>query len=299
MLVKFTFISLLAGRNASFAKSARVATPEIINVNTYIPAFYERYTAFLNVEKPKIVRPITPIAEVIRDEEIFSDTPEEYDIWSDSSINPYNVDLTKMKDTVVLNLAGFVSPVAFRRVNSDFGLRRRGKHYGIDLDLNKGDDVYSAFDGVVRITKRIRGYGNTILVKHFNGIETLYGHLSKILVQAGDTVKAGTIIGLGGSTGRSTGPHLHFETRYLGNVINPNDLIDFKDSRVNNSVYQLTANTFSYKKEFDRIKYWTIRRGDTLGRIAIRTGVSITKLCSMNGISRKSLLRVGRKIRYN
>ncbi len=307
MLRKFYSIVILAiilesGFSAdsdAASKSAKTATPVITEVNIYIPTFHRRFISSLNIERPVFASPCTPIYDTIRDVSLFTEYPDDYDIWSDSSINPYNVNLTEMKDTVVLNLAGFNSPVAFRKVTSNFGLRRGGKHYGIDLKLNTGDTVSSVFDGVIRITKRVRGYGNLILVKHFNGLETLYAHLSKILVNAGDTVRAGSLIGLGGSTGRSTGPHLHFETRYLGNVINPNDLFDFEFSKVKNSIYQLSAQTFDYRKEFDKIRYWKIRRGDTLGRISLRTGVSVSKLCSLNGISRRTLLRLGRNIRYN
>ncbi len=281
------------------AKSDKVATPIVTEVNVFIPSFHQRFESTLKIERPNFKYPVTPITDSARDESIFTEFPDDYDVWSDSSINPYKVDLTKMTDTVVLNLSGFSNPVAFRKVTSDFGLRRGGKHFGIDLKLDTGDSVYSAFDGVIRITKRVRGYGNLILVKHFNGIETLYAHLSKILVQPGDTIFSGSLIGLGGSTGRSTGPHLHFETRYLGNVINPNDLIDFNGSKIKNSVYQLSSQTFEYKKEFDKIRYWKVRRGDTLGRISMRTGVSVSKLCSINKISRKTILRIGRNIRYN
>jgi murein DD-endopeptidase MepM/ murein hydrolase activator NlpD len=284
---------------AASGKSAKTAVPVINEVKIFIPSFHLRIKSVLNVEKPEFNREIPEIPDTIRDESMFTEYPDDYDIWSDSSINPYKVDLTNMADTVVLNLNGFRSPLNFRKVTSDFGLRRGGKHYGIDLKLDKGDSVTSAFDGVIRITKRVRGYGNLILVKHGNGLETLYAHLSKILVNPGDTVSAGTLIGLGGSTGRSTGPHLHFETRYLGNVINPNDLIDFENSRVKNSIYQLSAKTFDYKKEFDKIRYWKIRSGQTLGHISLRTGVSVSKLCALNGITRKTVLRIGRNIRYN
>lgn len=247
--------------------------------------------------RPKLNKNITPIVDFIRDIE-FSDMPEEYDIWSDSQINPYKVDLKDMKDTVKLDLSGYVPPIT-KHVTSDFGFRRWRFHYGIDLKVEKGDSVLCAFDGTVRLTRRDRrGYGYFVLVRHFNGLETLYGHLARITVNPGDTIKAGVPVGLGGNTGRSTGYHLHFELRYLGNPLNPNDLIDFQSCCTKNNILQLNASHFSYKKEIDKIRFWKVRRGDTLGRIAMRTGVSISKLCKINGIKRSTKLRVGRNLRY-
>lgn len=247
--------------------------------------------------RPKLNKNITPIVDFIRDIE-FSDMPEEYDIWSDSQINPYKVDLKEMKDTVKLDLSGYVPPIT-KHVTSDFGFRRWRFHYGIDLKVEKGDSVLCAFDGTVRLTRRDRrGYGYFVLVRHFNGLETLYGHLARITVNPGDTIKAGVPVGLGGNTGRSTGYHLHFELRYLGNPLNPNDLIDFQSCCTKNNILQLNASHFSYKKEIDKIRFWKVRRGDTLGRIAKRTGVSISKLCKLNGIKRSTKLRIGRNLRY-
>lgn len=247
--------------------------------------------------RPKLNKNITPIVDFIRDIE-FSDMPEEYDIWSDSQINPYKVDLKEMKDTVKLDLSGYVPPIT-KHVTSDFGFRRWRFHYGIDLKVEKGDSVLCAFDGTVRLTRRDRrGYGYFVLVRHFNGLETLYGHLARITVNPGDTIKAGVPVGLGGNTGRSTGYHLHFELRYLGNPLNPNDLIDFQSCCTKNNILQLNASHFSYKKEIDKIRFWKVRRGDTLGRIAMRTGVSISKLCKLNGIKRSTKLRLGRNLRY-
>jgi hypothetical protein len=247
--------------------------------------------------RPKLNKNITPIVDFIRDIE-FSDMPEEYDIWSDSQINPYKVDLKDMKDTVKLDLSGYVPPIT-KHVTSDFGFRRWRFHYGIDLKVEKGDSVLCAFDGTVRLTRRDRrGYGYFVLVRHFNGLETLYGHLARITVNPGDTIKAGVPVGLGGNTGRSTGYHLHFELRYLGNPLNPNDLIDFQSCCTKNNILQLNSSHFSYKKEIDKIRFWKVRRGDTLGRIAMRTGVSISKLCKLNGIKRSTKLRIGRNLRY-
>lgn len=241
-------------------------------------------------------REIVPISDYLRAID-FTEMPEEYDIWSDTKINPYQVSLVDMKDTVKIDLSSFYSPVK-SYVTSNFGFRKWRYHYGIDLKVHRGDSVYNAFDGVVRITKRARDYGYYVLIRHFNGLETLYAHLNKITVKPGDTLIAGKSVGLGGNTGRSTGYHLHFELRYLGNPINPNDIIDFERFELKNQILALNANHFEYKKEIDKIRFWTVRKGDTLGRISIRTGISITKLCSLNRIKRTSILRIGQRIRY-
>ena len=228
----------------------------------------------------------------------FSDTPEEYEIWSTSSVNPYNVSLTDMKDTIKIDVSGFHPPAA-TYVTSDFGLRKWRMHNGIDIKVYRGDTVKCAFDGVVRMTSRDRrGYGYYVVVRHSNGLETLYAHLSKFMTKINDTLRAGDPVGMGGSTGRSTGYHLHFELRYLGNPINPNDVIDFNTYTIKNKVFLLTAENFSYRKELDKIRYWTIRAGDSLSKIAQKTGVSVSRLCALNGIKANTILRIGRRIRY-
>ncbi|MBO7269010.1 MAG: peptidoglycan DD-metalloendopeptidase family protein [Bacteroidales bacterium] len=227
----------------------------------------------------------------------FSDLPEEYDIWSSTSINPYNVSLVGMKDTIKVDVSGYCPP-SVKHVTSNWGFRKWKFHYGIDLKVHRGDTVRNAFDGTVRITRRDRGYGYFVVVRHDNGLETLYGHLNKILVKQDQKIKAGEAVGMGGNTGRSTGYHLHLEFRYLGNPINPNDIVDFQTHQVKKPVLVISSNTFAYKAEIDKIRYWTVKKGDTLGRIAYRTGVSVSKLCKLNGITTKTILRIGRKIRY-
>ena len=246
--------------------------------------------SIININTSKLIVPISDYLRAID----FSDMPEEYDIWSDTKINPYQVNLVNMKDTVKIDMSTFCTPVQ-SYVTSNFGFRRWRHHYGIDLKVHRGDSVNNAFDGVVRITKRARDYGYYVLVRHFNGLETLYAHLNKITVNPGDTLKAGVPVGLGGNTGRSTGYHLHFEVRYLGNPINPNDIIDFQSFTLKNQILVLNAQHF---EEIDKIRFWIVRRGDTLGRISQRTGISIAKLCSINGIRRNSILRIGQRIRY-
>ncbi len=239
---------------------------------------------------------IPPILDEVKFAD-FSDLPEEYDIWSNTSINPYNVSLVGMKDTVKIDISGYYPP-SVKHVTSNWGFRKWKFHYGIDLKVHRGDTVRCAFDGTVRITRRDRGYGYFVVVRHDNGLETLYGHLNKILVKNDQKIKAGEAVGMGGNTGRSTGYHLHLEFRYLGNPINPNDIVNFADHTVMSPVLVITSKTFAYRGEIDKIRYWTVKKGDTLGRIAYRTGVSVSKLCALNGIKKTTVLRIGRKIRY-
>lgn len=138
-----------------------------------------------------------------------------------------------------LDVTGYVAPVRGKLV-SPFGYRPRfGRmHRGVDLDLNVGDTVVSAFDGRVRIAKyERRGYGYYLVLRHDNGLETVYGHLSRFLVKPDQYIKAGQPIALGGNTGRSTGPHLHFETRFMGIALNPASIIDFENYVTHKDVY--------------------------------------------------------------
>lgn len=226
----------------------------------------------------------------------------EYGTFTSSKVHPYKVDLSKMTDTIPLTLLHSECDYAHSvcgKINSDFGYRRSRFHYGIDVDLNVGDNVLSSFEGMVRVAKYDKTYGKVIVVRHQNGLETLYAHLSKFEVEVGDYVEAGDVIALGGNTGRSTGPHLHFEVRYLGEPINPHDIIDFENGQVKTGELVLTEESFAYLKEIRKRKYYRVRSGDSLSRIAYRHGVSINKLCSLNRISRNSILQIGQKIRYN
>ena len=227
---------------------------------------------------------------------------DEYSLWETHKIHPYKNDFTKLTDTISLNLrykdCDFAHPIC-GEINSDFGYRRNRFHYGIDIDLERGDPVLASFEGIVRIAKYESTYCRVVVIRHNNGLETLYGHLYKIEVKIGDKVEAGQIIGLGGSTGRSTGNHLHYEMRYLGEPINPNDLIDFENGILLSDTLQLNVEHFVYLKEVRARKYYRVRSGDSLSRISYRYGVSISKLCKLNRISRNSIIRIGQSIRYN
>ena len=229
---------------------------------------------------------------------------EYYSIWDSKKVDPYELDGEKFTDTLSLPLhysnpeLKWTVPISKGHITSPFGLRRWRWHYGSDLRLNTGDSVKVAFDGIVRVASYDRyGYGHYVLVRHYNGLETLYGHFMKRLVKVGDEVKSGDIIGLGGSTGRSSGPHLHFEVRYQGNAIDPTHVFDFANDKLLADSLTITPNSFSYLKEARKIRYHRIRSGDTLGHISYRYGVSINQICRLNGITRQTILKVGRRLR--
>ncbi len=230
--------------------------------------------------------------------------------WDTRKIHNYKYDLSRMKDTVEFFLSHGIGD-DFRMptmgyVTSNFGPRRWRYHNGIDLKLQKGDPVYSMFEGKVRIAQYSRSYGYVVVVRHYNGLETLYAHLSKLKVKSGDRVESGSIVGLGGSTGRSTGNHLHFEVRYKGHPINPNELIDFNTKILKHHTFTVDRSYFTSTNPYQSAhggtggkKYYKIRRGDTLGKIARRNGTSVKQLCRLNSISSRTTLRVGRSIRVN
>jgi murein DD-endopeptidase MepM/ murein hydrolase activator NlpD len=217
--------------------------------------------------------------------------------WSNIDVNPYDTSLANISDTIPLSLAGYTHP-NYNVITSRFGFRRWKFHYGIDLRIAIGDSVRCAFDGRVRIARRGRAYGNYVVVRHYNGLETTYAHMSKIKVKVNDEIKSGDLIGLGGNTGRSTGPHLHYEIRFLGQAIDPMMLIDFGTGKPYTDTLSLAAHHFEYVNELKKICYWTVRSGDSLWAISQKTGTPIARLCEINHISRSSILRRGQHIRY-
>lgn len=224
--------------------------------------------------------------------------------WDNRMINNGSFDPSKMVDTISFVLMDSLkrlhfSPPFKNYVTCGFGPRRRIFHFGTDIKLQKGDSVLAAFDGIIRVTKYDkRGYGNAIVVRHTHGIETIYGHLSKVLVATNQKVKAGELIGFGGNTGHSTGSHLHFEVRYHGEPFDPSCFYDFGNYKLKSDSVTITRANFEYLIELRRAKYCTVRKGDTLNRIALRYHTSVLHICKLNGISTRTLLKVGRKIRY-
>ena len=248
-------------------------------------------------------------------------------IWNNRYVKAYG-DVENVPDTFEVDLRNFTIPCP-GHVTSNFGARKRRMHYGIDLKLQTGDTIYAAFDGKVRVRQyERRGYGYYIVLRHPNGLETVYGHMSKFLVNEEDVVKSGQPIGLGGNTGRSFGSHLHLEFRYLGKPINPRDLVDFDNKVCHKDTYTVTPFTFNYaglssksavrsgkyaasssstrsssavtnKYASGKTAYHKIQKGDTLSKIAKKHGVSVSQLCKLNSITTKTVLRAGKALRVS
>lgn len=228
-----------------------------------------------------------------------------YGTWNNAYVNYSDALLPESFD---IDLTGFCMPTTNRQVTSNFGQRWGRAHKGIDLKVYVGDTIRSAFSGMVRVVDyEGRGYGKYIVIRHDNGLETVYGHLSKQLVKPNQMVEAGEVIGLGGNTGRSTGSHLHFETRLLGQAINPALLFDFENQDV-------TADIYTYRKGYkgnanksvaksgnndssSKSKYHKVHRGDTLSSIAKKYGLTVSQLCSRNGLKKTSKLQIGQVIK--
>ena len=223
-----------------------------------------------------------------------------YRVWDNQNIHAYNFTYDMLEDTmeIVMRREACDYDMPFQgRVTSNFGDRGAKYHYGIDIKLYKGDPVKSAFEGVIRISQYSRTYGNVVVVRHNNGLETLYAHLSARKVKEGDHVEAGQVVGLGGNTGRSTGSHLHFECRFKGEPLNPNEIINWETGQLKTDTLQLSQDQFKYLKEARSKKYYTIKSGDTLSGIARKHGASLNTICRLNGLRSTSTIYSGKKIR--
>ena len=229
-------------------------------------------------------------------------------IWDTTRINPYGVNLKEKKDSTFLTLfhdvqCDYAHPTC-GVITSEFGFRHTRYHYGIDINLETGDEVYAAFEGTVRVARFSSSYGYYVIIRHLNGLETLYAHLSKINVTAGKYIQAGDRLGLGGNTGHSRGSHLHFEVRFLGQQINPRDIISFENYTCSTKELCISPKNFDYlrkvekqKAEVSKRKYYKIRKGDSLSKIARKNRTTVSKLCKLNKISKKTKLRPGKRLR--
>lgn len=245
-----------------------------------------------------------------------------YKSWNTTRIFCYSD--SEVPETYKIDMRGFHMPTPSRKVTSNFGYRPRFKrmHKGLDIKVYTGDTIYAAFSGRVRVADyQASGYGNVICMRHNNGLETIYGHLSKRLVKEGDYVRAGQPIGLGGNTGRSFGSHLHFETRICGATIDPALLFDFANQDVKCDYYifhkngngQAGSKTLASKQQDDDDqtvasaasvsndlvgKFHKVVAGETVGSVARKLNISVDLLCRANGISRTSHIKPGQILRY-
>lgn len=252
--------------------------------------------------------------------DLINDIEPEPDIytegWNSRSVNPFKE--SQVPNTKVIDVRGYHMPVP-GHMTSNYGYRAKfGRmHKGVDLALKMNDTVRAAFDGKVRLTNyEARGYGNYVIVRHANGLETVYGHLNKHLVKPNQVVKAGQAIGLGGNTGRSTGPHLHFETRFMGYAINPNAIFDFANHCTHTDTYTFSKSTYTQPRNFapkrqmasnesenpyraasSKPASYTVKSGDTLASIARSYGMSATTLRKINGMSNNELIHVGQVLK--
>lgn len=184
-------------------------------------------------------------------------------------------------------------------VNSKFGWRDGRMHKGIDINLHKGDAVVAAFDGMVRIAQAKGAFGNVVIIRHYNGLETVYAHLSKIKVKPGQVVLSGQLIGLGGNTGRSSGPHLHFEVRFKGVAVNPASIISFTENKTYNDSIIIKRSRYGICAFPSNATLHTIERGDSWYEIAKRYGLSMKELCALNNTEKRYYLKIGQKLRVN
>ena len=173
-------------------------------------------------------------------EEIENPASMLYSDWSTSKTHAQGY----LPDVYKIDLRGFHMPTPSRVVTSNYGRRWGRVHKGLDIKVYIGDTIRAAFSGKIRVVGYdARGYGKYVIIRHNNGLETYYGHLSKQIVHANQTVRAGEPIALGGNTGRSTGSHLHFETRLAGVAINPALLFDFPNQDVTGDFYVFRRQT--------------------------------------------------------
>ena len=227
-----------------------------------------------------------------------------YESWDTKKTQPYSDDLwaaDSIQKLVVEDSANFCKYVHPYNgpLTSPFGPRDGRNHNGIDIDLKTGAPVVAAFDGMVRVARNQSTYGNVVVIRHYNGLETLYAHLYKIKVKPGQVINAGQVLGLGGNTGRSRGSHLHFEIRFKGKPIDPSYLISFEEKELFSDAFILKKTKSSYIAFPEGAAFHKVKKGDLPYQIAERYGISLKKLQELNTLNKKSRLMVGQELRIN
>ena len=269
---------------------------------------------------------------LIQAESYESPAADLYNDWN----NRYAHKASVLPDTFRIDLRGFCMPTTSRVLTSNFGARWGRQHKGLDIKVYIGDTIRAAFSGKVRIVRyEGKGYGKYVVIRHYNGLETIYGHMSKQLVTEEQEVRAGDPIGLGGNTGRSTGSHLHFETRLCGIALNPALMFDFKNQDVVSDYYVFRKSTYNHESaEATRLRgvggkavngdldipqqsyasaqpasskkvrahatrFHKVAKGETLSSIARKRGMTVSAICKLNHIKANTRIRAGQILRYN
>ena len=266
------------------------------------------------------------LKRIIEQEEKYNPSADLYEDWN----NVYAHRETTLPDSFRIDLRGFHMPTDSRVVTSNFGSRWGRQHKGLDIKVYIGDTIRAAFSGKIRIVKyEPKGYGKYVVIRHHNGLETIYGHMSKHLVVENQEVKAGEPIGLGGNTGRSTGSHLHFETRLCGVALNPALMFDFRNQDVVGDFYTFRRSKYAAEsaqatrlrgvggvttddndqdeelaiaqptRVTSNVHFHKVKKGDTLQAIARKHHTTIAKLCELNHIGKNIRLRPGQILKYN
>ena len=267
------------------------------------------------------------LSRLIQFEQMASPAADLYDDWE----NHYAHRETALPDTFRIDLRDFHMPTDNRVLTSNFGARWGRQHKGLDIKVYIGDTIRAAFSGKVRVVRyEAGGYGNFVFIRHYNGLETIYGHMSKHLVKPDQEVRAGDPIGLGGNTGRSTGSHLHFETRLCGVALNPALMFDFRNQDVVGDFYTFRRSTYSRESlQATRLRgvggsasddavgdqlytqsskqtasarntrFHKVRKGETLSSIARKRNTSVAAICKLNRIGKNMKLRPGQILKYN
>ena len=268
------------------------------------------------------------LKRIIEQEERAMPSADLYQDWN----NVYAHRETALPDTFRIDLRGFCMPTTSRIVTSNFGARWGRQHKGLDIKVYVGDTIRAAFSGKIRIVKyEPKGYGKYVVIRHHNGLETIYGHMSKHLVAENQEVKAGDPIGLGGNTGRSTGSHLHFETRLCGVALNPTLMFDFHNQDVTGDFYDFHRNRYAAESaQATRLRgvngssakagddddsdmavssartsytptarFHKVKKGETLQSIARKCHTTVAALCKINRIGKTKRLMPGQILKYN
>ena len=252
-----------------------------------------------------------------------------YEDWDNMHAHSH---VTELPDSFRISLKNFCMPTTNRVLTSNFGARWGRQHKGLDIKVYIGDTIRAAFDGKVRVVRyEGRGNGKYVVIRNDNGLETYYAHMSKQLVEEDQEVRAGDPIGLGGNTGRSTGSHLHFETRLCGVALNPAILFDFRNQDVVDDSYMFRKSTYqresalanrlrgvngisygaegdddielaiaapeaSYKQEN---RFHKVKRGETLFSIARKRGTTVDAIMKMNHLKKNAKLKPGQILKFN